>query len=177
MTSFRAKFCPDCGRELGKQWLEHKERPYCESCDRIIFQRPIPCTDVAVVDGDDVLLIKRTNPPHVGKWALPGGVLEAGESPAVGAVRELEEETGLSVTPDELMIICGYEASAPQGWYNAGYVYAIPYDRTVGEILAGGDARDVRFWNLDELRTSQQDLRPDPDDELHIQQSIDKLSH
>lgn len=175
MTSFRASFCPDCGDKLGTQWLENKERPYCESCDRIIFQRPIPCADVAVFDSDHVLLIKRTNSPHAGKWALPGGVLEAGEPPVVGAARELKEETGLSIAPTDLTIIGGYTATAPQGWYNAGYIYAVLYDDVSGEPSSGGDAGDTRFWDLDELQSSEQELRPEPDDESHINKSSERI--
>lgn len=175
MTSFRATFCPDCGSELQSRWFEGKDRPYCEPCDRIIFQRPIPCAGVAVIDGERALLIKRTNPPHIGKWALPGGVLEAGEPPAEAAARELHEETGLHVTTSDLTLITGYAAAAPQGWYNAGYTYAVQFDDVTGEPTAGGDASDVRFWSIDEIRASEQELRPDPDDASHIRTAVDEF--
>ena len=41
------------------------------------------------------LLVKRGNPPGKGKWSLPGGKLELGESTLAGAAREVEEETSL----------------------------------------------------------------------------------
>jgi 8-oxo-dGTP pyrophosphatase MutT (NUDIX family) len=40
---------------------------------------------------------------HGGQWALPGGRLEAGETPEVGALRELEEEIGLVLPPDQVL--------------------------------------------------------------------------
>lgn len=175
MTSFRATFCPDCGSKLGTQWFEGKDRPYCATCDRIVFQRPIPCANVAVIDGDHVLLIKRTNPPYIGKWALPGGVIEAGEPPVEAAARELHEETGLDVSPPELTLITGYAAAAPQCWYNAGYTYAVLSDAVSREPTAGGDASDARFWSLNELRSSNQELRPEPDDAAHIQTAVNTI--
>jgi len=42
-----------------------------------------------------VLLARRAIPPFVGKWVLPGGHLEPGETPRRGALRELLEETGV----------------------------------------------------------------------------------
>jgi ADP-ribose pyrophosphatase YjhB (NUDIX family) len=52
---------------------------------------------VAIVRRDDVLLIQRNRPPSEGLWTLPGGRLEAGETPEQCAIREVREETGLSV--------------------------------------------------------------------------------
>jgi 8-oxo-dGTP pyrophosphatase MutT (NUDIX family) len=68
-----------------------------------VFTRPapFPVADGAVI-GDDgkILLIQRADN---GLWALPGGGLEVGESPAQGAVREVLEETGVSCEPVALV--------------------------------------------------------------------------
>ncbi|BCB87609.1 DNA mismatch repair protein MutT [Phytohabitans suffuscus] len=58
-----------------------------------------------LVDGDDrVLLFRGFDPsrPHHRYWFTPGGGLDPGEPYAVGAARELAEETGLRLTPEEL---------------------------------------------------------------------------
>ena len=61
-----------------------------------VFNRPTPFStgDGAVIDNDGrILLIRRADN---GMWALPGGALEVGETPAAGTVREVLEETGVS---------------------------------------------------------------------------------
>ncbi len=49
------------------------------------------------------MLLKRKNPPNQGKWALPGGLVELGEEVQDAAVREVKEETGLSVLLEALL--------------------------------------------------------------------------
>lgn len=54
---------------------------------------------VLINDKDEVLLLKRSLGPHwmPGKWALPGGHIEEGETPLDAAIRETKEETNLDV--------------------------------------------------------------------------------
>ena len=47
--------------------------------------------------------MKRRNPPNEGKWALPGGLVELGETVQGAAVREVKEETGLAVEIEGLL--------------------------------------------------------------------------
>jgi len=51
---------------------------------------------VAVVDGA-VLLVRRGTEPQVGRWSIPGGRVEAGESLGAAVEREVREETGVAV--------------------------------------------------------------------------------
>src|SRR5262249_58766870 len=57
--------------------------------------RPIVGVLAVVLRGDRVLVVRRANPPMLGRWGFPGGVLELGETVAEGAMRELIEETGV----------------------------------------------------------------------------------
>jgi ADP-ribose pyrophosphatase YjhB (NUDIX family) len=68
-----------------------------------IFARPTPLAvgDAAVIDDEGrILLIRRADN---GKWAMPGGALEVGETPAAGVVREALEETGVHCRPVTLV--------------------------------------------------------------------------
>lgn len=58
-----------------------------------------------VLHNDQVLLLRRVNQPYVGLWAPPGGKLEPGESPEEGCIREMYEETGLTIAAPQLRAI------------------------------------------------------------------------
>ena len=68
-------------------------------------QRPKVGVGVLVVSGSSVLLGKRRGSAGAGTWATPGGHLEFGESWAQCAVREVQEETGLTVTDVRLGMV------------------------------------------------------------------------
>lgn len=62
----------------------------------------VRCVGAVVHDAAGrLLLIQRGHEPHAGLWSLPGGRIEAGESPEQAVVREVREETGLDVVPGE----------------------------------------------------------------------------
>lgn len=65
--------------------------------------RPLVGAGAVVHRDDKVLLIKRAYPPNAGKWAIPGGLVELGESAKAAAEREVKEETGLTVKIEGLL--------------------------------------------------------------------------
>ena len=64
---------------------------------------PVLGVGAVVIRADKVLLIRRGREPLKGRWSLPGGALEIGETLAEGVAREVLEETGLRVRPVELV--------------------------------------------------------------------------
>ena len=59
---------------------------------------------VVVRDGR-ALLIRRGKPPLLGRWMIPGGTVEVGETLVEALVREMEEETGLRVEPQQVLTV------------------------------------------------------------------------
>ena len=59
--------------------------------------RPIVGVGAVIVDAGNVVLVRRRYDPLAGRWSLPGGTLELGETLEAGAAREMREETGLHV--------------------------------------------------------------------------------
>uniref|UniRef100_UPI002F90E947 NUDIX hydrolase n=1 Tax=Streptomyces sp. NBC_01562 TaxID=2975879 RepID=UPI002F90E947 len=106
---------------------------------------------VALTPAREVLLIQRGWPPHEGAWALPGGHVDPGETSIEAAARELAEETGVTVTADDLRQIGVWDAPErdPRGRYiTVAYVAVVSVGTT---ITAGDDARTARWWPLDDL--------------------------
>jgi 8-oxo-dGTP diphosphatase len=97
---------------------------------------------VCVRDGE-VLLIRRGNAPMRGRWAIPGGRVEPGETPAEAALRELQEETGVTA---ELLGIIETFAAAPY------LITEFAARWTAGEPRAGDDALEARFAPLGQLQ-------------------------
>jgi 8-oxo-dGTP diphosphatase len=98
----------------------------------------------------DVLLIERGWAPFEGKWALPGGHVDVGETSRAAAARELAEETGIEVDPGALRQLGVYDAPGrdPRGRY-VTVAYTLIVDRMVP--TAGDDARAARWWPLNGL--------------------------
>lgn len=106
---------------------------------------------VAVMDDGHVLLIERGWDPYAGHWALPGGHVDPGETSRTAAVRELEEETGVRVDPDDLREIGVFDAPDrdPRGRYvSAAYLTHVPAGT---QAVAGDDARTAGWFPPDAL--------------------------
>ncbi len=70
--------------------------------------RPIAAVSVLIKSGSKILLIKRRFDPGSGKWSIPGGLIELGETVREAALREVYEETGLTVNLDKLLNVIDY---------------------------------------------------------------------
>jgi 8-oxo-dGTP diphosphatase len=65
--------------------------------------RPIVGVGAVIVDAGKVVLVKRRYEPLAGRWSLPGGTLEVGETLKAAVIREMREETGLDVEVGPLL--------------------------------------------------------------------------
>jgi len=142
--------CPACGTPLTTVQLEGRARNYCDTCDEPVYRNPKPAAGVLVVDGDSVLLVRRTNPP-ADVWSLPAGFLEVDEPPEAAAVRELAEETGLSVSSEALTLFDTAFVDREATPTVLVVIYAVDRHETGGDPVAGSDAADVRFFTEAEL--------------------------
>ena len=94
---------------------------------------------------NEVLLIRRANPPFQGCWSIPGGKVEFGETLHQAGLREVQEETGIIAAVDTLIDI--YESITEHGHY----VMADFSARWLsGEPKAGDDALEAAFFPIEE---------------------------
>ena len=105
----------------------------------------VPCVGAIITDpAGRLLLIKRGHEPEAGRWSLPGGRIEPGESDEQALVREVREETGLTVTPGRL--IGTVDRPQPGGRVLVIRDYAA--EVTGGDLTAGDDAADAGWVSL-----------------------------
>lgn len=106
---------------------------------------------VVLKDGH-VLLVRRNRPPAEGKWSIPGGLVNLGETTEAAAVREVAEECGLRVRLQGLAGVVERIISDPDGRVRYHYVLidyvAAPES---GELRPGSDAADARWVPIGEL--------------------------
>lgn len=114
--------------------------------------RPIAATIAAVVRDGHVLLVRRANPPDEDRWAFPGGKIDAGESLAAAATRELLEETGVTAEPLHVFDAVDVFDRDDTGALRRHFILIAVLCRwQSGEPVAGDDARDARWVPLADL--------------------------
>ena len=141
------KYCPQCGKLLHLKLVEERQRPHCPSCDHIFFEDPKVAAGVLVSEDSRVLLVRRTMSPHIGKWTLPAGFVDAGEDPQVAAIRECREETGLTVRILGLLDV--FTGSEHRHGADIVIMYYAALDK--GELVPGDDADAAGFFAAHEL--------------------------
>jgi ADP-ribose pyrophosphatase YjhB (NUDIX family) len=96
MSASLFRHCSRCGS--GDMAVAGPREVVCDACGYRHFLTPIPAACALVLDPDHrLLLCRRAHHPGLGKWGLPGGVIEPNETAESAAARELREETGLDV--------------------------------------------------------------------------------
>jgi 8-oxo-dGTP diphosphatase len=95
----------------------------------------------------EVLLVRRTRPPAAGSWALPGGVVRAGERLTEAARRVLHERTGLDIAYLEQLYTFDDPARDPRGrTLSVAHLALVPVAETGAR--PGRDVEEVVWWPL-----------------------------
>lgn len=118
--------CSYCGAAF------HSADPWprtCLSCGQVSFLNPIPVTVVLVPVDDGLLAVRRGIEPRRGGLAMPGGFINLGETWQEAGAREVLEETGLALDPDELGPLDVF--SVPDGTL---LIFALAHRHTSGEL-------------------------------------------
>lgn len=141
------KYCLRCGTQLARIWRMGAERPACPQCGYVHFFDPKVAVSVFVEDGGRLLLVQRGIEPRKGHWTVPGGFMDATETPETAAIRECMEETGLQVRLTGLLdVVSGREHSA-----GANFVVFYRAEVIGGMLAAADDAADVSWFTADTL--------------------------
>ena len=94
------KFCSQCGASVTYRMApdEDRERHVCDACDTVHYINPKVIVGCLPTVGEKILMCRRAIEPRYGKWTLPAGFMENGETSADGAARETLEEAAAIAT-------------------------------------------------------------------------------
>ena len=119
--------------------------------------RPIVGVGAIIVEGEDVLIVRRGKPPRVGSWSIPGGGVRLGEDLEQACAREVREETGLEVEILTQGRVLNRVTRDEWGRVQFHYVLIDYVCRpTGGSLRAASDISEARWFPLGEIET----LRP-----------------
>ncbi|MEY4017725.1 MAG: hypothetical protein RLZZ189_1523 [Pseudomonadota bacterium] len=102
------KHCKACGAAVGYRLPDDGDtrlRAVCPACQAVHYENPLNVVGTVPTWEDKVLLCKRNIEPRLGKWTLPAGFMELGETLSQGAARETVEEAGAQFEMQELFSI------------------------------------------------------------------------
>jgi len=119
---------------------------------RLYPDQPVVGVGAVVLSEGKILLEKRKNEPGKGKWSIPGGVVDLGESPEQAVIREVKEETCLEVEAPRLIDVVSDVSLDENGKVKYHFVI-IDYLVNVkcSELKAASDADALKWVPLNEV--------------------------
>ncbi len=119
---------------------------------RLYPTQPLVGVGIVILDGDRMLLEKRKNEPGKGKWSIPGGLVEVGETIEQTAVREVSEETGLKVGEPVFIDVVDSIIRDAKNYVKYHFVIIDCLMKLEGGLLkAASDADELRWVSLGEV--------------------------
>jgi 8-oxo-dGTP diphosphatase len=117
-------------------------------------EAPIVGVGAVIARDGRVLLVQRANEPSRGRWSIPGGVVELGETLAQAAAREVAEECQVQIVPGRVLSTFDLIQRDEEGRILYHYVLVdLLAGYSSGEPVAGTDAQQVRWVQEKEFET------------------------
>jgi len=119
---------------------------------RFYPNQPVVGVGAIIVCNDKILLEKRKGEPGKGKWSVPGGLVELGETTENAVIREVKEETGLTVADPQLIDVVDNIVRDENGEIKYHFVIVDYFLRLKGgEPMAADDAEELKWIPLGEV--------------------------
>jgi mutator protein MutT len=119
---------------------------------RLYPSQPVVGVGAIIVCNGKILLEKRKSEPGRGKWSVPGGLVELGESTEQAVIREVKEETGLDVENPELIDVVNNIILDANGKIEYHFVIVDYFVKLRGgELNAADDAEELKWVALDDV--------------------------
>jgi ADP-ribose pyrophosphatase YjhB (NUDIX family) len=155
------KHCRNCGIEVVYRIPDDgdtRERAVCPACSTIHYENPLNVVGTVPYWGEKILLCKRNIEPRFGKWTLPAGFLELGETTAQGAARETVEEAGAQIEMEGLFTIISVARVGQVHMFYRARLLSDQFDPGSETIEARLYAEDEIPWDEIAFRTVKETL-------------------
>lgn len=156
--------CRQCGAPVVYRLPDDgdtKPRAVCTACFTVHYENPLNVVGTVPVWGDDgaqVLLCLRNIEPRRGKWTLPAGFMELGETTAEGAQRETIEEAGASIEIGPLFTLMNVSRVGQVHMYYRARLLNDRFDPGVETIEARLFTEEQIPWDEIAFRTVRETL-------------------
>ena len=139
------KYCSSCGGHVSYKVPhdDNRERAICDDCGRVHYRNPLVVVGCIPERDGKILLCKRAIEPRYGKWTLPAGFMELGETVAGGAARETLEEALATVELGHLFAMVDV--------IDAGQVHLFYTARLAGDFGAGAETLEAALFSEEEI--------------------------
>jgi ADP-ribose pyrophosphatase YjhB (NUDIX family) len=157
--------CRECGASVAYRVPDDgdtKHRAVCTVCHTVHYENPLNVVGTVPVWGDDgaqVLLCLRNIEPRRGKWTLPAGFMELGETTAEGALRETIEEAGADIEMGPLFTLMNVAQVGQVHMYFRARLRSTRFDPGYETIEARLFTEDQVPWDEIAFRTVRETLR------------------
>lgn len=155
------KHCRNCGIAVVYRIPDDgdtKERAICPACATVHYENPLNVVGTVPYWGDKILLCKRNIEPRFGKWTLPAGFLELGETTAQGAARETHEEAGAQIELEGLFTLINVARVGQVHMFYRARLLSDQFDPGFETIEAQLYAEDEIPWDEIAFRTVKETL-------------------
>jgi ADP-ribose pyrophosphatase YjhB (NUDIX family) len=147
MKQKRRLFCPYCGMHTTTKMEDGVLRRFCTSCSIFFYENPLPVVSAIIAKEREILLVKRGKNPYKGKWCLPTGFAETGESIENAVLRETAEETGIKGSILGLVDV----DSSRSNYYGDLLFLTFEVQHMSGAPTPGDDTVAAKYFPLEKL--------------------------
>lgn len=140
------RFCSQCGNPLNREIPpdDNRIRDLCPNCGAVHYQNPRNVVGIVPIYNDQILLCRRAIEPRHGKWTLPAGFMELGETTAQGAARENQEESGAIIKMASLFTVIDVPSVNQVHFYYLAEVLN-------KKLAPGPETLEAEFFDLDKI--------------------------